>query len=163
MTGDIAACVGVDSASATHYAYALDAQRTKLGHRRVYRREHRVRSYTEIGPLLPGVFWPRPTGSAATPRAPRRRDRVADVCDWRTGFARRRRHAPPHHRQLAPCVAVADHRAGQSGKTPGIGGRLPRAHRSSWSSRMPARLWKSLTRPMCCRPAAIVLSGSARS
>ena len=32
MTEDIAAYVGVDWASATHYVYALDAQGAKLGH-----------------------------------------------------------------------------------------------------------------------------------
>lgn len=33
MNDDVAAYVGVDWASATHYAYALDAQGAKLGHR----------------------------------------------------------------------------------------------------------------------------------
>jgi hypothetical protein len=37
----------------------------------------------------------------------------------------RRRHAPPHHGQLATVGGIADHRGRIIGKTPGIGGRLP--------------------------------------
>jgi len=42
--------------------------------------------------------------------APMRRGRVADVGDGRSRRARRRRHAPAHHRELAPGIGVAHDR-----------------------------------------------------
>ncbi|WP_354182243.1 transposase [Bradyrhizobium sp. LA6.1] len=75
MNEDIAAYVGVDWASATHYAYALDAQGAKLGHRSF---QHSGDGLAELADWIQ-----RTTGCRARP------DR-----DWHRGPARARRREP---------------------------------------------------------------------
>jgi hypothetical protein len=69
-------------------------------------------------------------------RAPVRRSCFANIGDGSAYSAGRRRHSPTHPDQLALATCVAHHRAGKSGNTPGIGGRLP-TYRFSTRRSMP--------------------------